>query len=76
MDGMNGYETGEALRNIPQLNEVPIIFISTLSENEDKLKAYGIGALDYISKPFHHAEFKNKIERILSFKKKTDFAMH
>ena len=74
MDGMNGYETGQKLKEIPELNEVPIIFISALDHAEDKLKAYGIGAIDYIRKPFHHAEFKSKIEQLLSLKKKTDEA--
>ena len=74
MDGIDGYETASKLKKIESLTDVPIVFISTLSDTEDKLKAYGVGAIDYISKPFHHEELKNKITQILGLKQKTDEA--
>ena len=49
MPGIDGYEV---CRMIRQKNDVPILFISALSEDENKLKGYDVGADDFISKPF------------------------
>ena len=49
MPGIDGYEVCKLIR---QRSNVPIIFISALSEEENKLKGYELGADDFISKPF------------------------
>lgn len=49
MPGIDGYEVCKLIR---QRSDVPILFISALSEDENKLKGYAIGADDFISKPF------------------------
>lgn len=49
MPGIDGYEVCKLIR---QKNNVPILFISALSEDENKLKGYDVGADDFISKPF------------------------
>lgn len=49
MPGINGYEVCEKLKS---MYETPIIFISALSEEENLLKAYSLGADDYLTKPF------------------------
>lgn len=49
MPGIDGYEVCKLIR---QRSNVPIVFISALSEEENKLKGYEIGADDFISKPF------------------------
>lgn len=49
MPHLNGYEVCRKIRDIKQ---TPIIFISALFEDEDQLKAYELGADDYITKPF------------------------
>jgi len=49
MPGIDGYEVCKLIR---QKNDVPILFISALSEDENKLKGYELGADDFISKPF------------------------
>lgn len=49
MPGIDGYEVCKLIR---QKSNVPIIFISALSEEENKLKGYELGADDFISKPF------------------------
>ena len=49
MPGIDGYEVCKLIR---QKSDVPILFISALSEDENKLKGYDLGADDFISKPF------------------------
>jgi putative nucleotidyltransferase with HDIG domain len=56
MPGMDGYETCRRLKAQPQSADIPVIFISALNENEDKLLAFAAGAVDYVSKPFQAAE--------------------
>jgi two-component system, sensor histidine kinase and response regulator len=62
MPEMNGYELCERLKSIQQLFEIPIIFLSALSEIEDKIKAFRSGAVDYISKPFQFEEVQARVE--------------
>jgi two-component system, sensor histidine kinase and response regulator len=62
MPEMNGYELCERLKSIHQLFEIPVIFLSALSGIEDKIKAFGSGAVDYISKPFQFEEVHARVE--------------
>jgi DNA-binding NarL/FixJ family response regulator len=52
MPFMNGYETFERLRNIPEARDVPVVFLTGLSEAEAELRGLQSGAVDYITKPF------------------------
>jgi len=52
MPGMDGYETLSALRDIEDIRDVPIVFLTTLSMPESELKGIELGAMDYITKPF------------------------
>jgi len=70
MEGIDGYETTRQLRTNDALNDTPIVFISTLNSDEDRMKAYGIGAYDYFSKPFNKTEFESKINQILTYREK------
>lgn len=56
MPGMNGYETIEKLKSIPEVKDIPVIFISALNQIEDKVKGFNSGAVDYVSKPFQKEE--------------------
>lgn len=49
MPGIDGYEVCKLMR---QKSDIPILFISALSEDDNKLKGYELGADDYITKPF------------------------
>lgn len=53
MPGINGFETLELLRELPGLNQVPVIFITSLNSNENEAKGLKLGACDYIFKPFN-----------------------
>lgn len=56
MPKMSGYEVCEQLKADPRTREIPVIFISALQEVFDKVKAFSIGAVDYIPKPFESQE--------------------
>jgi DNA-binding NarL/FixJ family response regulator len=52
MPFMNGYETFERLRKIPEARDIPVVFLTGLSEAEAELRGLQSGAVDYITKPF------------------------
>jgi DNA-binding response OmpR family regulator len=62
MPEMNGYEVCERLKNDAQLAGIPVIFLSALSETDDKVKAFRSGGVDYISKPFQVEEVQARVE--------------
>lgn len=55
MPGMDGYETGVALKANPKTTNIPIIFVTALNSNNDEEKGFDIGAVDFITKPFNPA---------------------
>jgi putative two-component system response regulator len=56
MPGMDGYETCQRLKADPTTRDIPVIFISALTETDDKLAAFRAGGVDYVSKPFQTEE--------------------
>lgn len=62
MPGLNGYEVCQQLKADKETNEIPVIFISALNETFDKLKAFSVGGVDYINKPFQLEEVFVRIE--------------
>ncbi|MEG4530156.1 PAS domain-containing protein [Microcoleus sp. D2_18a_D3] len=65
MPGMDGYEVCEQLKACPQTKDIPVIFISSLNEVFDKVKAFSVGGVDYISKPFQTEEVVSRVENQL-----------
>lgn len=61
MPEMNGYEVCAKLKADPVLREIPVLFISALSESMDKVKAFGAGGVDYITKPFQIEEVEARV---------------
>ena len=51
MPNMDGFEACKALKNTSELNEVPVIFMTGLSESENVIKGFEAGGVDYINKP-------------------------
>ncbi|VAX11016.1 hypothetical protein MNBD_GAMMA26-1838 [hydrothermal vent metagenome] len=62
LPGINGYETCTRLRSMEQTCKTPVIFLSSYTDLEDRLQAYGVGGNDYISKPFDVAELLAKMK--------------
>ena len=56
MPDMDGFETIAVLKSDPDTADIPVIFISALSQIEDKVHGFRAGAVDYVSKPFQKEE--------------------
>lgn len=69
MPEMNGYEVCQKLKANLKTKHIPIIFISALSEVNDKLKAFQVGGIDYITKPFEEQEVLARIVSQLTIQK-------
>ncbi|MEG4218219.1 PAS domain-containing protein [Microcoleus sp. Pol14C6] len=65
MPGMDGYQVCEQLKASPKTKDIPVIFISSLNEVFDKVKAFSLGAVDYITKPFEIEEVVARVENQL-----------
>src|SRR5688500_12758835 len=69
MPEMNGYEVCEQLKADDILNGTPVIFISALTEQLDKVKAFATGGVDYITKPFQMQELHARVETHLKLRR-------
>lgn len=61
MPGIDGFETCRRLKANPLTREIPIIFLTALSDSNNKVNGLSIGAVDYISKPFQSEEVLARI---------------
>ncbi|MBE9129561.1 MULTISPECIES: response regulator [unclassified Coleofasciculus] len=68
MPNLDGYQVCQALKAHPMTQDVPVIFISSLSEGFDKVKAFDLGGVDYITKPFLAEEVIARVENQLRLK--------
>ncbi|MEZ2304148.1 MAG: response regulator [Microcoleus sp.] len=62
MPDMDGYQVCESLKSDEKTSEIPIIFLSALDQVFDKVKAFKVGGVDYISKPFQLEEVLVRLE--------------
>jgi len=69
MPGLDGFETCRHLKSNPTTEEIPIIFMSALTDVVDKIKAFEVGGVDYVTKPFQHAEVLARIETHLKLQR-------
>lgn len=65
MPGMDGYKVCQQLKADQLTCEVPIIFISALDDALDKVRAFTVGGVDYVTKPFQEIEVLARIEHQL-----------
>jgi two-component system, sensor histidine kinase and response regulator len=61
MPEMNGYEVCARLKQNPALKDVPVIFLTALGDVADKVKAFDVGGIDYITKPFQLEEVQARV---------------
>jgi sigma-B regulation protein RsbU (phosphoserine phosphatase) len=69
MPEMNGYEVCQHLKADEVLWGIPVIFISALNENLDKVNAFALGGVDYITKPFQMEELHARVETHLKLRR-------
>jgi two-component system cell cycle sensor histidine kinase/response regulator CckA len=71
MPGLNGYEVCQRLKKDKTLNEIPVLFISALEETLDRLRAFEVGGVDYITKPFQAEEVLARVTTHLRLRELT-----
>ena len=64
MPNMDGWETYHQLKGISLLKDVPIAFLTSENNTMEEKRAYEMGAVDYIMKPYDKADLLRRIERI------------
>jgi len=65
MPRVDGFEVCKKLRAKSQFAQTPIIFLTSVSDVEQKVAAFGSGASDYIVKPVHPQELKMRIKALI-----------
>ncbi len=72
MPGIDGYQVCRKLREMPETSEVPIMFLSSLEEVQNKTRGFEVGANDYLTKPFDMLEVKARVRSLLKAKAYSD----
>jgi len=62
MEPIDGFEVCSKLKGIPVTCEIPVVFVSSRNDSSDKIKGFGLGAVDFISKPFQKAELVARVK--------------
>jgi two-component system sensor histidine kinase/response regulator len=68
MPGMDGVEVCRRIRENPEWNHIPIIFLSAADDKELIVRALEAGGMDYVTKPFNHAEMLSRVRTQLALK--------
>ena len=69
MPEMDGYEFCRRLKSVEKTRSIPVIFISALDELNDKVKAFSLGAVDYIAKPLQEEEVIARVKTHLTIRR-------
>lgn len=69
MPGMDGFETCRLLKNDPATRDIPVIFMTAMTETIDKVNGFNMGAVDYITKPFQLPEMMARVQTHLTLRK-------
>ena len=73
MPGMDGYEVCRRLKSDAKTQDIPVIFVTSMSEVEDETKGLDVGAIDYITKPISPAIVKARIKNHLELKEAREY---
>lgn len=73
MPEMNGYEVCKKLKNNTLTNNIPVIFVTARNDVKDEEYGLNLGAVDYISKPFHPTIVKIRVKNHINLKLKSDW---
>ena len=69
MPEMNGLELCARLKAMPDIADIPVLFLSALSDVDDKVKAFTAGGVDYITKPFQEKEVLARVKTQLTMRR-------
>ena len=69
MPGIDGFEVCRRLKAREVTKDIPVIFMTALSETVDKLNGFDAGGVDYITKPFQHEEVLARVKAHLTIRK-------
>ena len=69
MPGLDGYEVCRRLKAQQRTQEIPVIFISANNETMDKVKAFEVGGVDYVTKPFQFEEVRARVDTHLKLRR-------
>lgn len=71
MPEVDGFETCRRLKANQSASEIPVIFMTALNSTEDKVKAFSVGAVDYVTKPIQNEEVLARVKAHLSISRLT-----
>ncbi|MDD1444406.1 response regulator, partial [Dolichospermum sp. ST_sed3] len=69
MPGIDGFEVCRQIKSQEKLSHIPIIFLTALTEKEDRIKGLQLGAVDYIIKPFEEKELLIKVKNHITIRR-------
>lgn len=69
MPGMDGFQVCEKIKQNPERSDIPVIFLTALGDIKDKSRAFDVGGVDFIPKPFHEQEVLLRIHTHLTLYK-------
>ncbi|MCP4753327.1 MAG: hybrid sensor histidine kinase/response regulator [Proteobacteria bacterium] len=68
MPELDGFETCRRLKEMDEIRDTPVIFLTAKTESEDIVKGFQLGAVDYVTKPFNSVELLARVETQLEVK--------
>jgi len=68
MPGIDGFETCRRLKDDDETKDIPVIFMTALSDTMDKVRGFNIGAVDYVTKPIHQEEVLARVSTHLTIR--------
>ncbi len=69
MPGLDGFETCQRIKAIPQTAEIPVIFLTSLTQTTDQVRGFAVGGVDFIVKPPQFPEVLARIENHLALRR-------
>ena len=72
MPGMDGYKVCKILKSNPKTANIPVIFLTAMSEVQDEARGLALGAVDYVAKPFSPDLVKARVKNQIELKKNRD----
>ncbi|MGE3728823.1 MAG: response regulator, partial [Candidatus Sericytochromatia bacterium] len=76
MPEMDGFEVARRLKADPKTKDIPIIFLTACHEDEEIVKGFEVGGVDFVSKPFNVAELMKRVALHLELKRTRDQLQH